>query len=107
MLYTTTVTIDRPGTAAPYEDPGDPTRVAMGVPAHIGQESGSSVTAGSTQETVTWRLDCPLVDLIHDDIVTDERTHLVYTTIWSKPRQGLGLDHTEAQLRLVSQRSPL
>ena len=108
MLYTTTITIRRP--AAPvdvYDATPDAVLVGQGIPAHIGQPSGSSLSDGSEQETVTFRLDAPLVDLIHGDIVTDDRTGLVYSTVWSKPRQGLGLDHTEAAVRLVTQRSPL
>jgi hypothetical protein len=108
LLSTTTVTISRPDTtAAPYDPQADPTTVAMGIPAHIGQESGRAATDGTTQETVTWRLDCDLADLIHDDIVLDERTGLTYTVVWARPRRGLGLDHTEASLVQVSQRNPV
>lgn len=107
-IATTTIAITRPQPADdPYDAPGIPDSVDSGVRATIGAERGRTAQQGTQQETVSWRLDADLCDLIHGDIVTDERTGDTYRADWVRPRAGLGLDHIEASLTQVSQRSPV
>jgi hypothetical protein len=106
---TTTITVTRAPTTAtqdPYEAPPARVTIAMSVRACISQERGRSTVVGSTQETVTWRLDSDPVDLIPADVIVDERTGLSYTVEWSRSRAGLGLDHVEASLLQISARNP-
>ncbi|MGK2948990.1 MAG: hypothetical protein ACSLFP_10475 [Acidimicrobiales bacterium] len=101
-LATTTITIERPSSTDPYETPTT-TDVACGVAAHIGSPSGNEVDQGGQQE----RVDAVLlakagIGLLHTDLVVDDGTGDRYRVVWVRQRQGLGLDHTRAGLRVYS-----
>lgn len=107
---TTTISVlrlpaDLPEEDEDYRDPYDaqPAREAIstGVRAHISAPSGTERVAGGSQEVIDAKLACDPADLLHTDRVLDERTEIVYEVVWSLPRRGLGLDHTEAGLKLV------
>jgi hypothetical protein len=81
--------------------------IASGVRAHIGSPGGSeTVTAGSSS-TVTTRLSCDPTDLQHGDRVYDESLGLTYEVSWTAQRRGYGLEHTAADLVIVTDRAAL
>jgi hypothetical protein len=97
-LPTTTVTIERPSDADPYETPTT-TLVAAGLAAHISQPTGNETDRGGQTE----RIDAVLLvandeTLLHTDLITDDTTGDSYRVAWVKRRVGLGLDHTKAGL---------
>lgn len=104
-LHTTTITVLRVATDPgrdPYDALPEPAVVAAGVRAHLSSPSGRERTAGGSQEVVEFRLACDPVDLRHTDQVRDETTGLVYEVVWTRERQALGLDHTQAGLKQVT-----
>lgn len=104
-FHTTTITVLRVAADPardPYDAPPEPTVVASGVRGHLSSPSGRERTAGGSQEVVEFRLACDPVDLRHTDQVRDETTGLVYAVVWTRERQALGLDHTQAGLKQVT-----
>lgn len=100
--YTTTITVERPSGGDIYDpDTADATVVSTGTRAHISAPSGRANTIGGEQEAVELRLYCPIIDLVHTDIVIDETTDERFQVVWKKQRNGLGLDHIVAGLKLV------
>lgn len=96
LLSTTTITVQHPTAAEPFE----PTGYTSGetVRGHISNPSGRE-TGG--QEDVEFRLDCEPVTLGHADRVIDAEG-AVYEVVWARQRKGLGLDHTVAGLRQIA-----
>lgn len=107
-ISTTTVSVlrsDQDGTVDDYDTPTW-TAVQSGVRAVIGSHSGTETNAGGSSSTTTARLDAdPIGDLAHDDRIYDESTGLTWHVIWVAQRSGLGLDHTVADLILVTDRA--
>ena len=105
-LATTTVTVSRSSQDGTKDLRSTITwsTYAAGVRAHIGEPAGVETVAGGSREDVAFRLDCDPCAIRHDDRVTDDSTGEVYTVEWVKQREGLGLDHTVAQLRQVTDR---
>lgn len=104
-LATTTIAVlrvEEDETRDPYDAAPDPDTVASGVRAHISSPGGSENVAGGSQEVVTFRLDCDPTDITNTDQVQDETTDALYEVVWVEQRQGLGLDHTVADLKRVT-----
>lgn len=81
------------------------TTLASGVRAVIGAPGGSETVDAGSREEVVFRLDCdPVASMRHDDRVVDEASGITYEVIWVEQRGGLGLDHTVAELRLITDR---
>lgn len=89
--------------AEPYEGQTEAQRVAsaVGVRAVIGAPSGSEIVRGGEQMVAQYSLQCDPTPMTHRSWVKDEMTGRVYTVVWCKDRIGLGLDHVQAQLRVV------
>lgn len=103
-IHTTLITVKR-ATAADAFDRAAPVEIANGIRAHIGSPGGTeNVTAGSSS-LVTAHLSCDPTDLAHGDVVVDESTGLTYEVTWVAQRRGFGLDHTSADLLLVTDRA--
>lgn len=104
-VATTTITwqqSDQDGTKDLRDAPTFSTLVS-GVRAVIGSPGGSEDTTSGQREEVTFRLDCdPVAGARHDDRVVDEQTAQTYEVVWVKQRRGLGLDHTVADLRQIT-----
>ena len=102
-LASTTITTSRPD---PTEDPADssaePTVVATGVRAHFSVPRGRTTIAPGEQSVVDMVMGCDPCDLKHTDLVTDDTTGVVYTVVWVVERSGLGLDHLEVGVNVVS-----
>ena len=96
----TVVRVERPATGDSYE-PATYSVVTEGVRAHISTPSGFERSQSGSRSDVTFRLDADPCDLTAVDRVTDEQTGEVYEVVWAKQRHGLGLEHTEAELRQV------
>jgi hypothetical protein len=75
--------------------------IATGIRAVIGTPGGTMVQAGTLQEDVGFPLKCDITDLRHADRVEDESTGTVYVVKWVSQSRGFGLDHMDAELRLV------
>lgn len=106
-LATTTITVlrsDQDGTRDAF-DTLTFAEIATAVRAVIGSESGSETNTSSSSQDVTFRLDCDVCDLRHDDRVSDEQTGDIFEVEWVWLRGGLGLDHLEASLRQVTDRA--
>lgn len=104
---TTTITVERSdqdGTKDAYDGVGYST-VISGVRAVIGSPSGAETNVGGSSEDVSARLNCDPIDLRHDDRVTDEQTGETWLVAWTRRRLGLGLDHTVAGLRAITDRA--
>lgn len=95
LLTTTTITIER------GDETGDPfeastlATLARGVPAHI---SPAAVRLAQVSENALQPVNAHLIvdpspALKQNDVVTDDRTTIVYRVAWVRPRTGLGLDH--------------
>ena len=95
-LTTTTITVQRPSAGVdPYEVDSYQT-VVTSHPAVISAPSGSGLTIGGDQQTISAELLADPVDLRRYDIVTDETTGRVYDVVWVNDRYELGLAHTKA-----------
>lgn len=105
-VATTTITVlrsDQDGTKDLRNPPTFSTTLAAGVRAVIGSPGGDEDTTSGQREEVNFRLDCdPVASMRHDDRVVDEHTSETYEVIWVKQRYGLGLDHTVADLRQIT-----
>jgi hypothetical protein len=83
---------------------------ASGVRAVIGSLTGSETSRpGGGEATVTARLDCDpttslgqTLTLDHTDLVKDETTGQTFEVQWAHAKGGLGLDHIEGSLVLVT-----
>lgn len=106
-LATTTITIsrsDQDGTkdaldTLTYSD------VVTGIRAVVSAPRGAETNTGGSEEDVTFRLDCDPTDLRHGDRVTDETTSETFEVVWTRRRIGLGLDHTVADVRKITDRA--
>jgi len=100
---TTTITVQTPTQAEPYEAATWAT-VVSGIRAviGIGDTGGRESTATGAAETLNARLTADPVALTHDMRVIDDTTGDVYAVAWAVRRIGLGLDHTTAGLRRVT-----
>jgi len=103
LLPTTSVAVRRPsGQGDPYE--ADTRQLIVPcTPAHISGPSGTSIDSGGAQEIVDAELfvsECPRLSKL--DQVSDLTTGDVWEVVWTRTRQGLGLDHQVAGLRAVS-----
>ncbi len=98
---TTTITVQTPTQAEPYEAQtwAD---VATGVRAVIGGPGGQESNATGAASSVDARLTADPVVLTHDMRVVDDTTGDTYAVVWSVRRIGLGLEHTTAGLRKVN-----
>lgn len=105
-VSTTTITVERSdqdGTRDSYDGVSFTTAFS-GIRAVIGSPSGAETNAGGSSEDVSARLNCDPIDLHHDDRVTDDQTGEQWLVTWTRRRIGLGLDHTVADLRAISDR---
>jgi hypothetical protein len=105
-VSTTTITVKRTALAAdrdPRDPAPEPSTVASGVPAVIGSPAGSEMTDGGQRSNVFSELRCDPTDIDPStDTVVDDATGQTYDVVWATQREGLGLDHTRAQLRATS-----
>ena len=106
-IHTTTIRVERSDQDG-TKDVRTPlawTTLTAGVRAVIGTPGGAETVAAGSAEDVTFRLDCdPVGTMRHDDRIVDETTDDIYSVVWVKQRYGLGLDHTVAELRQVTDR---
>lgn len=103
---TTTITVlrsDQDGTIDDYTGVTY-SPLVTGVRAVVGAPGGVETNRGGSSEDVTWRLNCDVTDLRHDDRVLDETTDETFEVVWVRRRVGLGLDHMVADLRTISDR---
>lgn len=105
-LATTTIAVlRRPAstTRDPYDAQAAAPAVVSGVRAHIYMSGAGSdeLVRGGQQEVRQLRLSCDPIELTHEDQIKDERTGEVYDVSWVTRRQGLNLDHVEAELKQV------
>lgn len=103
-LFTTTITVERPGSGDAMDAP-DYDTIESGVRAVIGSPSGVESVASGSSEQVTARLDCDVCDLAHGDRVTDDATGETWQVSWVRRRYGLGLDHLVGELLAVTDRA--
>lgn len=105
-LATTTISVLRSDQDGTKDDLDGVTyaTLASGIRAVIGEPSGTETNAGGSSEDVLWRLDCEVTDLRHGDRILDETTGETFAVVWSRRRIGLGLNHTVAGLRTITDR---
>lgn len=104
-LSTTTVTVKRrPTTGDAFDRPAHET-IRTGLPATIGSHTGSETNGDGTSSQVTAPLVCDPFDLHHDDLVVDDTTGETWEVVWAARRNGLGIDHTAADLLQVTDRT--
>jgi hypothetical protein len=103
-LATTTIEIRRLAASEDgYDPPSDPPEVVVSaVRAHLSAPTGAETLAGGAKERIDRHLDCDPVDVRQGDQVVDLTDEAVYVVAWSHLASGLGLDRTEAGLRLVT-----
>lgn len=102
MIWTTTATIERPSTAGDPYEAATTAVVAAGVRAHVSAPSGSDRAVGGDMEVITATCYLPAgTDVAHYDRITDDGTSTTYDVVWVRQRQGLGLDHVVAGVRVV------
>lgn len=105
-LATTTITwlaSDQDGTKDLRDPPTFSIPRASGVRAVIGSPGGTEDTTSGQREETTFRLNCdPVPGALHDERVVDEQTDETYEVVWVRQRRGLGLDHTVAELRQIT-----
>jgi hypothetical protein len=106
-LATTTIKVLRPQPGTDDDpwvtsDDSDDKVIASGIRAHIGSPNGDEITSGGSQVIKTFRLDCDITDLSETDRIIDEKTLITYDVTWVQKRYGVGLDHIEAGLLVVS-----
>jgi hypothetical protein len=102
MLSTTTVTVVRTASGDPYET-ASTSNAYVGLPAHVSALSGTDGVTGGDQEVVTAVAYLPAGTVIErTDRITDAATAVTYAVVWSRSRQGLGLDHVHVGLRAVA-----
>lgn len=103
---TTTVTVKRrptTGTEDAFDVP-DYETIRTGLRAVIGSHSGSETDAGGASSTRTAHLVTDPYDMKHGDQVTDETTNETWDVVWAARRNGLGVDHTAADLIQITDR---
>jgi hypothetical protein len=103
LIVTTTVTLTRPAADGdPYEAP-TLTTTAAGVPAHISSPSGDDLKVGGDKEVITAVAYLPAgTDVVRTDRITDDNQGTAWEVSWLQARRGLGLDHVQVGLRVVS-----
>jgi hypothetical protein len=103
-LSTTTIEIRRlAATEDGYVPSSNPsTVVATAVRAHLSAPMGAETLAGGSKERIDRHLDCDLSDVREGDQIVDLVDSTIYVVAWSQDVRGLGLDRTEAGLRLVT-----
>jgi len=79
--------------------------IASGGRAHIVSPSGSETVTAGQSSTVTARMSADPTDLTHGDRIYDESTRSTYEVTWVAQRTGFGLEHTAADLVLVTDRA--
>lgn len=104
-LATTTITVKRASTTGDAFDRSDPTTIRTGLRAVIGGQTGQEAVRDGSSEQVTVRLVCDPYDLHHDDVIVDETTQEQWEVVWCARRQGLGVDHTAADLLKITGRA--
>lgn len=105
-IATTTISVERSdqdGTKDAYDGVSYST-VFSGIRAVIGSPSGAETNAAGSSEDVGARLNCDPIDLRHGDRVVDDQTGERWEVTWTRRRLGLGLDHTVADLRAITDR---
>lgn len=104
-LSTTTVTVKRRPTAGDAFDRPAHATIRTGLRATIGGQTGTETNGDGTSSQVTARLVCDPYDLHHDDLIVDDTTLLTWEVLWVARRTALGVDHTAADLLLVTDRA--
>jgi hypothetical protein len=104
-VSTTTITVARGDASGDGYDGQTFRTVYRGVRAVIGSPSGSEVNAGGSSMQMTARLNCDPIDLQHTDRVTDDQTHITYEVTTVARRLGMGIDHTVADLLVITDRA--
>lgn len=99
MVQRSTVGMD----VDPSDAPSDAalTTVVSGVRAVIGATSASAVLTSGDRVVYSASFSSDICDVIADDLVT-ESDGTQWVCLWARPQVGLGLDHTNGQLRLVT-----
>ena len=107
-LSTTTITIERRPLTV-LDDPADPADystpewelIESNVPAVISPPTASNNLVAGDRITYSASLRADPCDLKANDRLTEE-DGTVWTVLWARPIVAVGLDHTEAQLRMVT-----
>ena len=109
-LATSAITVARRTGLAANTDPADPadysspefTTVSTGVRAVLSAPTANPNLIAGDRITYSSRLICDPTDLQANDVVTDDVTGTEWVVLWARPITAVGLDHTEAQLRMVT-----
>lgn len=108
ILATTTVRIERPPAGVDPYDPDIAWTTIATVSAHISDPSGRERSIGGQQSEIDAVLLTEVTDLRHQDRIvdlgiptTDGEGDARYEVAWVRHRQGLGLSHTKAGLRVT------
>ena len=80
--------------------------VASGVRAVISSPGGTVLRDGSVEVVMGFRLTCDPTDLEPADRILDEQSLVTYDLNWFTQRRGMGMDHSEAEIRLVTGFAP-
>jgi hypothetical protein len=104
-VATTTITVFRPSASSDAYDGQTYTTAFAGIRAVIGSPGGTEVNAGGSSQQLSARLNCDPITLKHTDRVRDDQTDITYEVTWTARRLGLGLDHTVADLVVVTDRA--
>lgn len=83
-----------------YPDP-DTAVIATGVRAVISPPTASTNLVAGQRVSFGAKLICDPTDLQASDTVTEDNG-TVWTVLWARPIKAVGLDHTEAGLRMVT-----
>lgn len=84
-----------------YDAAGAPVTVASGIRAVIGQPSASVVLAGGDRVVYSATFDADPCSIQPGDVVIDS-SGTVWSALFATTVRGLGMDHTNGELRLVS-----
>lgn len=76
--------------------------IVSGVRATLGATTGVKVSGNGTRQELTIRFGCDPTSLNFTDKVLDESTGVTYGVVWAHTRLGLGVDHIEGELVLVT-----
>lgn len=106
-VATTTISVLRAPRSLPVDDFDAPSvgefdTVATGVRATLGATTGVKVSGNGTRQELTVRFGCDPTTLGFTDKVLDESTGVTYDVVWAHARTGLGIDHVEGELVLVT-----
>ncbi len=104
-VSTTTITVLRASGSGDAYDGVSYSTWLSGVRAVIGSPGGTEVNTGGSSQQMTARLNCDPILLKHTDRVRDDQTGITYEVLTTARRLGVGLDHTVADLMVITDRA--